>query len=404
MTPARWRVLVASAWFESVAEARRRARRRLPKSVYGALLAGSERGQTLGDNVAAFAELGFAPHVAGSSAARSLATTVLGQAVALPVILSPTGVQAVHPDGELAVARAAAARGTAIGLSSFASKPVEDVVAAGAPVFFQMYWSGSRDAMLARMERARAAGAAGLIVTLDWTFSHARDWGSPVIPERIDPRTALRFAPEVLARPRWLASFARTGRLPDLTVPNMAAVGSAAPTLFGAYGEWMGTAPPSWPDVQWLRSSWAGPFLLKGVIRVDDALRAVDAGVSAISVSNHGGNNLDGTPATIRALPAVAEAVGGQVEVLLDGGVRRGGDVVKALALGARAVMIGRAYLWGLAANGQAGVENVLDIMRTGIDSALLGLGRSAVSELSPEDLVIPPGFGRRLGDGAAIG
>ena len=395
---------MGGAWFESVAEARRRARRRLPRSVYGALLAGSERGQTLGDNVAAFAELGFAPHVAGLPASRSLDTTVLGQAVSLPVILSPTGVQAVHPDGELAVARAAAARGTAMGLSSFASKPVEEVVAAGAPVFFQMYWSGSREAMLARMERARAAGVAGLIVTLDWTFSHARDWGSPVIPERIDPRTALRFAPEVLARPQWLASFARTGRLPDLTVPNMAASGSPAPTFFGAYGEWMGTPPPSWSDVQWLRSSWPGPFLLKGVIRVDDARRAVDAGVSAISVSNHGGNNLDGTPATIRALPAIAAAVGGQVEVLLDGGVRRGSDVVKALALGARAVMIGRAYLWGLAANGQAGVENVLDIMRSGIDSALLGLGRSAVAELSPADLVIPPGFERRLGEDGSAG
>ncbi len=391
---------MGNAWFESVAEARRRARRRLPRSVYGALLAGSERGQTLADNVAAFAELGFAPHVAGLPAARSMATHVLGQPVALPVILSPTGVQAVHPDGELAVARAAAARGTAMGLSSFASKPVEEVAAAGAPVFFQLYWSGSREAMLARLERARAAGAAGLIVTLDWTFSHARDWGSPVIPERIDLRTALRFAPEVLARLSWLASFARAGRLPDLTVPNMAVAGSPPPTFFGAYGEWMGTPPPSWEDVRWLRSSWPGPFLLKGVIRVDDARRAVDAGVSAISVSNHGGNNLDGTPATIRALPGVVAAVGDQVEVLLDGGVRRGSDVVKALALGARAVMIGRAYLWGLAANGQAGVENVLDIMRSGIDSALLGLGRSAIAELSPADLVIPPGFERRLGEG----
>src|SRR5580658_1958614 len=136
---------MASAWFESVAEAQRRARRRLPRSVYGALLAGSERGQTLGDNVAAFAKLGFAPHVAGLCAARSLATTVLGQAVALPVILSPTGVQAVHPDGELAVARAAAARGTAMGLSSFASKPLAEVIAANPRTFFQLYWIGGRD-------------------------------------------------------------------------------------------------------------------------------------------------------------------------------------------------------------------------------------------------------------------
>jgi isopentenyl diphosphate isomerase/L-lactate dehydrogenase-like FMN-dependent dehydrogenase len=158
------------------------------------------------------------------------------------------------------------------------------------------------------------------------------------------------------------------------------------------------SVPPSWADVAWLRERWGGPFMLKGVIRVDEAKHAVDAGVTAISVSNHGGNNLDGTPATIRVLPAIADAVGEQVEVLLDGGVRRGGDVVKALALGARAVMIGRAYLWGLAANGQAGVENVLDILRDGIDSALLGLGHTAVADLNRTDLVVPPTFLRSLG------
>ena len=165
----------------------------------------------------------------------------------------------------------------------------------------------------------------------------------------------------------------------------------------------MMTPPPSWEDLRWLREQWDGPFMLKGVIRVDDARRAVDAGFSAISVSNHGGNNLDGTPASIRALPAIAEAVGDQVEVLLDGGIRRGSDVVKALALGARAVMIGRAYLWGLAAAGQAGVENVLDIMRAGIDSTLLGLGRASTAELTAEDLLIPPGFTRDLGAHPAV-
>ena len=210
----------------------------------------------------------------------------------------------------------------------------------------------------------------------------------------------LRFAPEVLRRPRWLAGFARARAMPDLTVPNMAARGEPAPTFFGAYGQWLGSPLPTWDDVRWLRERWGGAFMLKGVTRVDDARRAADAGVTAISVSNHGGNNLDGTPGTIRVLPAVADAVGDQVEVLLDGGVRRGGDVVKALALGARAVLIGRAYLWGLAAGGQAGVENVLDILRSGIDSALLGLGRSSVRELTAADIVIPPGFTRTLGAG----
>jgi pre-mycofactocin synthase len=389
---------MGSGWFETVAEAQRRAHWRLPKSVYWSVVAGSEQGATLNDNVAAFRELGFAPHVAELADQRDLSVTVLGQLVSMPVILSPTGVQAVHPDGEVAVARAAANRGTAVGLSSFGSKPVEQVAAANPKTFFQMYWVGGRAEMEARVERARAAGAAGLILTLDWTFANGRDWGSPKIPEQMNLATMLRYAPQALVRPRWLARYARTFRPPDLRVPNMVAAGQPAPTFFGAYGQWLATPPPTWEDVAWLRQLWGGPFLVKGITRVDDARRAVDAGVTAVSVSNHGGNDLDGTPATIRVLPAVAAAVGGQVEVLLDGGIRRGGDVVKAAALGARAVMIGRAYLWGLAANGQAGVENVLDILRGGIDSALFGLGKASIRDLTPDDIVIPPGFTRTLG------
>jgi pre-mycofactocin synthase len=389
---------MAGGWFETVAEAQRRAKKRLPGPVYSALLAGSEAGVSYRDNNAAFAELGFAPHVAGSPATREMTTTVMGQQISLPVIISPTGVQAVHPEGELAVARAAAARGTMIGLSSFASKPVEAVVAANPQTLFQMYWMGTRESMARRMERARLAGVKGLIATMDWTFSHGRDWGSPWIPETVDLKAMVKFAPQALTHPRWLLDFARHGGVPDLKAPNLAADGEVAPTFFGAYGEWMQTPPPSWEDVRWMRQQWEGPFMLKGVCRVDDAKRAVEAGVTAISVSNHGGNNLDGTPAPIRALPAIVNEVGGQVEVVLDGGIRRGSDVVKALALGARAVMIGRAYLWGLAANGQAGVENVLDILRSGIDSGLLGLGRSSIQDLSKDDLVIPPGFTRELG------
>jgi heme/flavin dehydrogenase (mycofactocin system) len=389
---------MSGGWFESVAEAKRRADRALPRSVSLALLAGAERGLTLQDNVDAFGELGFAPHMAALSAERDLSTSVMGQSIAMPVLLSPTGVQAVHPDGEVAVARAAAARGVAMGLSSFASQPIEEVVAANPQTFFQVYWCGSRDAILQRVERARAAGATGLIVTLDWSFVHSRDWGSPSIPDTVDLRTMARLAPEVLRRPRYALQWARAKKVPDLTVPNMAPPGGPAPTFFGAYGEWMSTPPPSWDDLRWLREQWGGPFMLKGVMRVDDARQAVAIGASAISVSNHGGNNLDGTPASIRALPAVVDAVGSEIEVLLDGGIRRGSDVVKAVALGARAVMIGRAYLWGLAANGQAGVENVLDVLRNGIDSALLGLGHSSVKELGRDDVLVPDGFVRVLG------
>ncbi|OFJ54331.1 pre-mycofactocin synthase MftD [Mycolicibacterium grossiae] len=390
--------MARDTWFETVAIAQQRAKKRLPKSVYGALIGGSEAGLTVNGNNAAFNELGFAPHVIGALEKRDLATTVMGQQVSLPVLISPTGVQAVHPDGEVAVARAAAARGTAMGLSSFASKPIEEVIAANPKLFFQLYWLGDRDAVAARVERARAAGAVGLILTTDWSFSHGRDWGSPKIPEKMDLKTIIKLSPEGLVRPRWFVQWAKTLRPPGLSVPNQGAAGEAGPAFFEAYGQWMFTPPPTWEDVAWLAELWGGPLMLKGVIRVDDAKRAVDAGVSAISVSNHGGNNLDGTPASIRALPAIAGAVGDQVEVLLDGGVRRGSDVVKALALGARAVMIGRAYLWGLAAEGQTGVENVLDILSGGIDSALRGLGKASVHDLTPADVLIPEGFTRTLG------
>jgi heme/flavin dehydrogenase (mycofactocin system) len=341
----------------------------------------------------AFAEIQFAPHVAGQKPNRELNTTVLGIPISLPVIISPTGVQAVNPEGEVAVARAAANRGTIMGLSSFASKPIEEVTAVNENTFFQLYWTGTKEQMIQRMDRARAAGAKALIVTTDWSFSVGR-----AIPERMNLKAMIDFAPEAVVRPKWLWSFAKNMNIPDLTAPNLQPPGGKAPTFFGAYYEWMSTPPPSWEDIAWIVQEWGGPVMLKGVTRVDDARRAVDAGVAAISVSNHGGNNLDTTPAAIRCLPAVAEAVGDQIEILLDGGIRRGGDVAKALALGARAVMIGRAYLWGLAANGQTGVENVLDLMRMGLDSAVLGLGHSSIHELSPKDFYIPSNFERRLG------
>jgi len=386
---------MSTTWFESVAEAQRRAERRLPPSVYRAIQAGTERGVTVRDNTEAFDELGFLPHVGHVTGDPNLEATVLGQRISMPVVISPTGVQAVHPDGELAVARAAASRGIAVGLSSFGSQPVEDVVACGAPTFFQLYWVGSRDDIARRVERARSAGAQALILTLDWTFSHSRDWGSPVIPETIDLKAIARFAPEAIRRPGWTFDFVRSGRLPDLTVPNMVPRGDDPPTFFGAYGQWMQTPPPTWDDVAWLVERWGGPMMVKGVMRVDDARRAAGAGVSAISVSNHGGNNLDGTPASIRVLPTIVDAVGDQLEVVMDGGIRRGGDVVKAIALGARAVMIGRASLYGLAGSGQSGVENVLDILRNGIASTLVGLGRACVSDVERSDVIIPAEFAR---------
>lgn len=386
-------------WFETVAEAHRRAKKRLPSSVYGAIVGGAQEGLTLADNKAAFGELGFAPHVANLPTERDQATSVMGQPISMPVLISPTGIQGVNPEGEVAVAKAAANRGTVMSLSSFASRTVEDVVEANPQTFMQLYWCGSRENMVARMDRARAAGVGGAILTLDWSFSDGRDWGSPVIPEKVDLKTMIQHAPDALRHPRWLMEFLKVKQIPDLTTPNMSLPGQDAPTFFGAYYEWMQTPPPSWDDIAWIVEEWGGPMMLKGIIRIDDAKRAANAGMTAISVSNHGGNNLDCTPASIRALSKIAEAVGDDIEVVLDGGIRRGSDVVKAVAFGAKAVMIGRAGLWGLAANGQAGVENVLDLLRSEIDSALLGLGKASISELGHSDIVTPPNFHLALGD-----
>jgi L-lactate dehydrogenase (cytochrome) len=291
-------------WFETIAEAQRRAQRQLPRGVYLALVAGAETGQTMNENITAFSRLKLRPHVADLPAQRDLATTVMGLDVSFPVLCSPTGVQAVHPDGEVAVARAAQAAGTAVGLSSFASKPVEEVGQVTDKLLFQSYWVGSRDDILARAERARAAGAKGLIVTLDWVFDSRRDWGSPWIPEKLDLKAMLRYAPQVALKPAYLARWIRSGALPDLGVPNLGAQETTdIPTFFGAYGQWMGSTLPTWEDLAWLREQWGGPFMIKGITRPDDARRAVDIGATAISVSNHGGNNLDSTPATIRCLP-----------------------------------------------------------------------------------------------------
>ena len=243
--------MARDVWFETVAIAQQRAKRRLPKSVYAALVAASEKGLTVSDNVEAFSELGFAPHVVGAIEKRDLSTTVMGQEISLPVIISPTGVQAVDPDGEVAVARASAARGTAMGLSSFASKPIEEVIAANGKLFFQVYWLGGREAIAQRVERARQAGALGLIATTDWSFSHGRDWGSPAIPEQMNLRTILRLSPEAITRPGWLWKYGKTLRPPDLRVPNQATRGEPGPPFFAAYGEWMATPPPTWEDIAW---------------------------------------------------------------------------------------------------------------------------------------------------------
>ena len=385
---------------ETVADAQRRAKRVLPKPVYTAVIAGNEGGSTIKGNPEAFQNIGFRPVVGVEiQPERDMATSVLGQDIALPVVISPAAAQAIHPDGEVAVAEGAARAGTAIGQSNFASSDFKDVAAANPKAFFQLYWSGSRGVIQARVERMQSVGAKGLILTLDATMTQPRDWGSPVIPQDLDLKTMVRYAPMGLTNPRWLGRYLLRRKLPDLVVPNLQDGRGAAPTMVEGMIEWTKTPIPTWEDVKWLAGIWDGPFMVKGILTSEDARRAVDAGATAIGVSNHGGNNLDTTPSPLRFLPGVLEAVGGQAEVTFDSGIRRGADVVKVLALGAKAALIGRSWFFGLAADGARGVYEVLESYRLSIDRTLIGLGKSSIRDLSPDDLIVPEGYFLKNGE-----
>src|SRR5690606_32735603 len=319
---------------ESFAQAQRIAKRRMPGPVYRALISGNEKGETMRENPEAFSQIGWLPRVARDAPeeqplVRELETTSLGMKLSMPVMAGPAGAQAIHPDAEVAVARAAKEAGTAIGLSSFATKPMEEIAAANSDWLYQLYWTGSRDDILYRIERAKKSGAKALIVTLDATGGGLgrRDWGSPPIPTQVDLQAVFKFAPMALSRPGWIAMFLANGQIRDLSVLNSADAPGADQTFAQIYGELMSTPVPTWSDVQWLREQWDGQFVIKGLYRGEEAKRAVDLGADAVVVSNHGGNNLDSTYPTIRVLPAVARAVNGQAEVWFDGGIRRGMDV-----------------------------------------------------------------------------
>jgi isopentenyl diphosphate isomerase/L-lactate dehydrogenase-like FMN-dependent dehydrogenase len=308
----------------------------------------------------------------------------------MPVITTPAGfIRIAHPAGELAVARAAEAAGIAVGISILASIAIEEITAAASDVWFQLYMIGGREGSAIAIDRAKRAGCRVLVVTADLADNTGGNDRKPVPtpPGRVDLATAIRFAPQMALRPMWAASFLRGGLA--LVAPN-APGRDGRPLAMSEGGIALREHPPTWEDIAWIRERWDGPLVLKGVTATEDARRAVDVGVDAVSVSNHGGNGLDGSPATIRALPDVVEAVGGQIEVLLDGGVRRGGDVVKAVALGARAVLIGRPYIWALAAGGQAGVTSLLSLYRRNIDATLRLLACRSVADLDPGVLRMP--------------
>jgi isopentenyl diphosphate isomerase/L-lactate dehydrogenase-like FMN-dependent dehydrogenase len=378
----------AAASLRTVEDARELARRRLPRVVFDYIDGAAESELTMRANRDAFEQVGFVPQMAvpGLTVSPSLSTTVLGHDVALPILLAPVGfTRAMSPGGDVAGATAARAARTLFTMSTMSGHSIEDVAAAaGGPAWFQLYGLGGRQGSEQLVRRARAAGFTALVVTVDTPLpgNRERDLRHGVsLPLRLTKQTARRFAPQAIIRPRWLLDFARDGFSMDL--PLSIGLGDAGAPMSSdeAFIHWI-LSPITWDDFSWLRDAFDGPVLAKGVVSAADARRAVDAGCAGVIVSNHGGRQLDGVAAALGALVEVVDEVGGEVEVLMDGGVRRGSDVAKALALGARAVLIGRAWAYGLAAAGEPGVERVIEILRTELDRTLRLLGARSVHDL----------------------
>ncbi|HXR17546.1 MAG TPA: alpha-hydroxy acid oxidase [Terriglobales bacterium] len=368
------------------------ARRRLPKAVFDYLDGGAEGEVTLRENCRAFADISFRPRHAVALANCGLSTRVLGLDLSLPFLLAPVGYSRVmHPGGEVAAARAAGAAGTAYILSTISGHRLEDVKAGSSgPVFYQLYLMGGREAAEGAIERARVAGFSALVVTIDTAVAGMRERDLRNGMKELISGSLLAkipFVAELLRHPGWLIDFLRDGGLPSL--PNVVVPGQGPMTLVDINAA-LARAAVTWADLGWIRESWRGPIVIKGVLTGDDARRAVDEGAAAVVVSNHGGRQLDCVPASLQALPEVVQAVNGQAEVLMDGGIRRGTDVVKALCLGARAVLCGRAYAYGLAAAGEAGVVRAIDILRTDVERTLRLLGCPSTSALDRSYVNVP--------------
>jgi isopentenyl diphosphate isomerase/L-lactate dehydrogenase-like FMN-dependent dehydrogenase len=384
---------VASPRVVNIDDLRRLARRRLPRVIFDYLDGGAEGEITLRANRRAFDALTFRPRLAVGLPDGDLRTTVLGADLAVPVLLAPVGYSRVmHHGGEEAAARAAGAAGTVYVLSTMSGYSLEDVrVASKGPVWYQLYLIGGRAVAEAAIARARAAGYAALVVTIDTPIAGLRERDvrngmSELLGTR--PVAKLPFLPQLLSRPAWLASFLLRGRVPPL--PNVV-LPDVGPMRLVDVTTALARAAITWEDLRWLGDAWQGPIVVKGVLTGDDARRAVDAGAAAVVVSNHGGRQLDGAPASLEVLPEVSRAVNGRAEVLMDGGVRRGSDVVKAICLGARAVLVGRAYAYGLAAAGEAGVARALAIVRADMERTLKLLGCRAVTALDRTFVAGPP-------------
>jgi L-lactate dehydrogenase (cytochrome) len=369
----------------TIADLRRLAKRRLPRVVFDYIDGGADAEITLRENCAAFERIAFRPRNAVANAPCNLRTTVLGQTLELPFLLAPVGSSRLFfPRGECFAAARAGAAGTAYCLSTLSGCRLEDVKAsATGPVWYQLYLVGGREVASQAIARARDAGFSALVLTIDTGVSGQRERDARNGAKELCSGNlwqTLPYAGQILARPRWLAAFLQDGglmRFPNVILPQ------SGPMHYADVAAALEHSTVAWKDIAWIRDLWKGPIVVKGVLTADDALRALDAGADAIVVSNHGGRQLDGVAPTIRALPEVLEAVAGRVEVLLDSGVRRGSDVVKALCLGARAVLVGRAYAYGLGAAGGPGVARAIEILRNDVIRTMRLLGCHDVAELN---------------------
>jgi isopentenyl diphosphate isomerase/L-lactate dehydrogenase-like FMN-dependent dehydrogenase len=380
--------------FGSVEEARRIARRRLPAAVYHYVEGGKDAEITAFANELAFSRVFFSPRICSTRNRPDLSTTVLGRRISMPLVIAPTGfVRVVHSDGEMGAARAAKAAGIPIAISTLCGEPAARIAGANDDTWFQLYMIGGRRGAQHCIDLARVAGCRVLVVTVDVAGLAQQDRMARPLPSRVSLKEAFAFLPQAWNRPRWLLSLLRGGL--EMRAPNAPPKEDGSEMALMEAGPLLVATPPSWDDLAWIRQQWDGPMVVKGILRVDDARRAADLGVDGISISNHGAKVLDGSPSTLSMLPSIADAVGDRIDILLDGGVRRGADVVRACALGAKAVLIGRPYLWGLAAGGEAGVAGILRLMRHGMSATMSQLGCASVAELGLDALHPLPDFWR---------
>jgi len=376
----------------NIADLRRVAQRRLPRVVFDYIDGGADQELTMRQNIAAYDAITFQPRCAVSIPHCDLRTTVLGTPLELPFLLAPvSSCRMFYPRGEAVAAAAAGDAGTAYIQPTLSGTGIEEVRAASSgPLWYQLYLVGGRQVAEAGIARAQAAGFSALVVTIDTPVAGSRERDVRDGAHVLLNGTLLQklpYAAQILTRPRWLFSYltdaGRSG-LPNIVLPT-------GPMPYTDIGRLLSESAVMWDDLDWIRKQWSGPILVKGVHTAEDARRAADRGVDGIVVSNHGGRQLDGVPATIRTLPEIVAAVGDRIEVLLDGGIRRGSDIVKALSLGAKAVLVGRAYAYGLGAAGGPGVARAIDILRTDIVRTLKLLGCPSVRELDRSYVRVPP-------------